>query len=57
MSKINSGILYQTTPLSKRAIEDIEYRVFENGEIFAYLDENKELCFSMPPPMQLPLKA
>ena len=48
MSKINSGILYQATPLSKRAIEDLEYRVFENGEIFAYLDENKELCFSMP---------
>jgi hypothetical protein len=48
MSGINSGILHNAYPLSSEQIKELEKEVLENQDAFAYLDENSELCFSMP---------
>jgi hypothetical protein len=48
MSGINTGILTNAYPLSAERIKELEKQVLENKTTFAYLDENGELCFSMP---------
>ncbi len=48
MAGINTGILYNAVPLSSGAIKELERKVIENNGTFAYLDENGELCFSIP---------
>ena len=48
MTKINAGILQNAYPLSMERIKELEKEVLENGHTFAYLDENRELCFVMP---------
>lgn len=48
MSGINIGILTNDYPLSAERIKELEKQVLENQKTFAYLDENSELCFSMP---------
>jgi hypothetical protein len=48
MSGINTGILQNAYPLSSERIKELEKQVLENHEAFVYLDENSELCFSMP---------
>jgi hypothetical protein len=45
---INTGILHNAEPLSTERIKELEKQVLENKSTFAYLDENGELCFSMP---------
>ena len=48
MARINSGILHNAVPLSTEAVKELERKVLENNCTFAYLDENHEICFSMP---------
>lgn len=48
MSGINSGILKNASPLSAEAIKELERKVLETGEAYAYLDQNSKLCFAMP---------
>lgn len=48
MSGINSGILQNVSPLSAEAIKELERKVLETGEAYAYLDQNSKLCFAMP---------
>lgn len=48
MSGINSGILQNVSPLSTEAIKELERKVLETGEAYAYLDQNSKLCFAMP---------
>jgi hypothetical protein len=48
MSGINTGILINAKPLSTERIKELEKQVLEKQETFAYLDENSDLCFSMP---------
>lgn len=48
MSGINSGILANATPLSTEAINELERKVLETGEAYAYLDQDSKLCFAMP---------
>lgn len=48
MSGINSGILQNASPLSAEAIKELERKVLETGEAYAYLDQNSKLCFAMP---------
>jgi hypothetical protein len=48
MSGINTGILNNAHPLSTDRIKELEKQVLESNETFAYLDENSELCFSVP---------
>ena len=48
MSGITTGILCNALPLSAEHVKSIEKQVLENQETFAYIDENSELCFSLP---------
>ena len=48
MSGINAGVLHQAHPLTKELIENLEKDVIENRDAYVYLDENAELCFSIP---------
>ncbi len=48
MSGINSGILSNASPLSAEAIKELERKVLETGEAYAYLDQDSKLCFAMP---------
>jgi hypothetical protein len=48
MSGINTGILQNVYQLSSERIKELEKQVIENHDVFVYLDENSELCFSMP---------
>ena len=48
MAGINTGILINAYPLSTERIKELEKEVLENKNTFAYLDENSELCFSIP---------
>jgi hypothetical protein len=48
MAGINSGILTNAYPLSAERIKELEKQVFESKNTFAYLDENCELCFTLP---------
>lgn len=48
MSRIHSGILHNASPLSVEAINELERKVLETGEAYAYLDQEGKLCFAMP---------
>ena len=48
MAGINIGILTNTLPVSAERIEEMEKQVIEEQKSFAYLDENKKLCFILP---------
>ena len=48
MTGINSGILNDAYPLSAELIKQLEEQVLQDSSMYAYLDENSELCFSLP---------
>lgn len=48
MPGVTTGILCNALPLSAEHVKSIEKDVLENQETFAYIDENSELCFSLP---------
>lgn len=48
MSGIDAGILVKAHPLTEEQIKQLEKKVLENRDAFAYLNENKELCFAIP---------
>ena len=48
MPGINTGILTKAYPLTEEQIKQLEKRVLENNEAFAYLNEDNELCFAIP---------
>lgn len=48
MPGINTGILTNAYPLTAEQILELERRVLENRETFAFLDENSKLCFAIP---------
>lgn len=48
MSKINSGILQNATPLSEEEIRVLENRAIEQHKTYVYLDQNGKLCFIAP---------
>jgi hypothetical protein len=48
MPGINAGILTNAYPLTAEQIRELEQRVRENREAFAYLNENCEICFALP---------
>jgi hypothetical protein len=48
MSGINTGILTNAKPLSTEQVEELEKETLEEQKAFAYLDQNSELCFSLP---------
>jgi hypothetical protein len=48
MSGINTGILTNDQPLSTERIEALEKETLEKQKAFVYLDQNSELCFSLP---------
>ena len=45
---INAGILQKAVPLSAKRIQELEKQVIEERTAFAYLNEDCEICFSMP---------
>ncbi len=46
MSGINAGILLNATPLTAAQIKELEEKIAQTGEIFAYLDESGQICFA-----------
>lgn len=48
MPGINTGVLSNAYPLTAEQISELERRVLENQEAFAFLNENSELCFAIP---------
>jgi hypothetical protein len=48
MPGINSGILTNAHPLTTEQIKELEKKASEMQEIFAYLNERGELCFTGP---------
>lgn len=48
MPGIDIGILTNAYPLTAEQISELEKRVFETQEAFAYLDEQSKLCFTGP---------
>ena len=48
MPGVTTGILCNALPLSAEHVKSVEKEVLEKQETFAYIDENSELCFSLP---------
>lgn len=48
MPGIKTGILTNAYPLSADRIKELEHRVLEDKQSFAYLDQNSKLCFALP---------
>lgn len=48
MPGINTGVLSNAYPLTAEQISELERRVLENQETFAFLNEDSELCFAIP---------
>lgn len=48
MSGINSGILYNATPLTEEQEGQLQKEVVADQKAFAYLNSNNELCFALP---------
>jgi hypothetical protein len=46
MSGINSGILLNAVPLTALQIKELEAKIAETGEVFAYLNESGQICFA-----------
>jgi hypothetical protein len=48
MKKINTGILFNVSPLTTEQIKELEDKVLKDGISYAYLNENSQLCFALP---------
>lgn len=48
MAGTTTGILVNAEPLSDKDIKELEKRVVETSSTVAYLDSNRELCFTLP---------
>ena len=48
MNGINTGLLKNAFPISDEQVAELEVRVLQNHEAFAYLDKNSQLCFLLP---------
>lgn len=54
MSRINTGIFSNATPLSAPEADQVQLACIENKEIVAYVDENGNVCFAGPTSYDVP---
>ncbi len=48
MSGVNTGILINAYPLTAEQIAEVEAKVFTTNGTYAFLSDNRELCFAFP---------